>query len=69
MANGTAFSTIHDHFYRSRFCAGVLMGRSDSRAALWKVRILATCPYYLVGNHIGRTDVPRHIHSSISGNP
>ena len=64
-----ASSTLHDHLYRSRFCAGVLVGRSDSRVALRKIRILATCPYYLVGNHIGRNDVPRRVHSSISGNP
>src|SRR2546425_4170786 len=54
MANGIAFSALYDHLYCRRSPTGVLVGCSDSRVALWKVRGLVTCSYYLVGNDLVR---------------
>src|SRR2546422_10834204 len=52
MANGIAFSALYDLLYCRRSPTGVLVGCSDSRAALWNVRGLFTCSYYLVGNDL-----------------
>jgi len=52
IANGIAFSTLHYHLNRSRRYDRVLVGCSDLRIPPRKVRVLVTCPYYLVGNDI-----------------
>jgi len=52
IANGIAFPTLHDHLYRSRSDNRVLVGCRDLWIPFRKVRVLAPCPYYLVGNGI-----------------
>src|SRR2546425_10248349 len=59
MANGIAFSALYDHLYCRRSPTGVLVGCSGSRVALWKVRGLVTCSYYLVGNDLVRAVLGR----------